>query len=42
MRDAMQRMVELDVHGLPVVDAAGDLVGVVTISDVLKTILKRQ
>ena len=39
MRDAMQRMVELDVHGLPVVTGEGDLLGVVTVSDVLKTIL---
>ncbi|WP_167757711.1 CBS domain-containing protein [Deinococcus fonticola] len=39
MRDAMQRMVELDVHGLPVVDGDGHLLGVVTISDILKIIL---
>lgn len=39
MRDAMQRMVELDVHGLPVMSSEGDLLGVVTVSDVLKTIL---
>lgn len=39
MRDAMTRMIELDVHGLPVVNDGGDLLGVITISDVLKTLL---
>lgn len=39
MRDALQKMVELDVHGLPVIDQGGQLLGVVTISDVLKGLL---
>lgn len=39
MRDAIQRMIELDVHGLPVVNGDGELLGVLTISDVLKTVL---
>lgn len=39
MRDALQKMVELDVHGLPIIDAEGQLLGVVTISDVLRSLL---
>lgn len=39
MRDALSHMVELDVHGLPIIDDDGKLLGVVTISDVLKTIV---
>lgn len=39
MRDALSQMLALDVHGLPVVDDDGRLLGVVTISDVLKTVL---
>ncbi len=39
MRDALSQMLALDVHGLPVVDGEGRLLGVVTISDVLKTVL---
>lgn len=39
MRDAMQRMLELDVHGLPIMNSEGELLGVITISDVLKTII---
>ncbi|GGM10513.1 CBS domain-containing protein [Deinococcus aerophilus] len=39
MRDALSQMLALDVHGLPVVDGEGHLLGVVTISDVLKTVL---
>lgn len=36
MRDALKKMLELDVHGLPIIDDEGRLTGVVTISDVLK------
>lgn len=39
MRDAIMRMLEADVHGLPVVSDGGHLLGVVTVSDVLKTLL---
>jgi CBS-domain-containing membrane protein len=39
MRDAVTRMLEADVHGLPVVSDGGHLLGVVTVSDVLKTLL---
>ncbi|CAM3566857.1 CBS domain-containing protein [Deinococcus frigens] len=39
MRDALSQMLALDVHGLPVVDDDGRLLGVVTVSDVLKTVL---
>lgn len=39
MRDAIERMLEADVHGLPVVSEGGRLLGVLTISDVLKTLL---
>ena len=39
MHSAMKKMLEADVHGLPVVDEDGTLLGVVTISDVLKTLL---
>ncbi|WP_291426353.1 CBS domain-containing protein [Deinococcus sp.] len=39
MRDVLQVMIELDVHGLPVVDMEGQLLGVVTISDVLRGLL---
>lgn len=42
MRDALSQMLTLDVHGLPVVDDDGQLLGVVTISDVLKTVLGQQ
>jgi CBS domain-containing protein len=41
MHDALARMLELDVHGLPVIDLDGDLLGVVTISDVLRAVLGR-
>ena len=39
MRDAVMRMLEADVHGLPVVSDGGRLLGVLTVSDVLKTLL---
>lgn len=39
MRDALTRMLDLDVHGLPVITEDGDLLGVVTISDVIRTVL---
>ena len=39
MRDAVLRMLEADVHGLPVVSDGGHLLGVVTVSDVLKTLV---
>lgn len=39
MRDALTRMLDLDVHGLPVITQDGDLLGVVTISDVIRTVL---
>ncbi|MDV6373170.1 CBS domain-containing protein [Deinococcus arenicola] len=39
MRDALTQMLALDVHGLPIVDDEGELLGVVTISDVLKTVM---
>ena len=39
MRDAVLRMLETDVHGLPVVSDGGHLLGVVTVSDVLKTLV---
>ncbi|CAM3935937.1 CBS domain-containing protein [Deinococcus marmoris] len=39
MRDALSQMLALNVHGLPIVDDDGNLLGVVTISDVLKTVL---
>lgn len=39
MHSAMKKMLEADVHGLPVVDEDGGLLGVVTISDVLKALL---
>ncbi|GBF06190.1 CBS-domain-containing protein [Deinococcus aerius] len=42
MRSAMTRMLEADVHGLPVIDGDGHLLGVVTISDVLRTLLGEQ
>ena len=35
-------MLELDVHGLPVIDLDGTLLGVVTISDVLRAMLRRE
>ncbi|SEJ22860.1 CBS domain-containing protein [Deinococcus reticulitermitis] len=37
--EVMAKMLELDVHGLPVVDSGDHVVGVVTISDVLKAVL---
>ena len=39
MRDALTRMLEADVHGLPIIDGGGELLGVITISDVLRTLL---
>ncbi|GGL92030.1 hypothetical protein GCM10010840_32740 [Deinococcus aerolatus] len=42
MRDALSQMLALDVHGLPVVDDDGHLLGLVTISDVLRTVLGQQ
>ncbi|WP_291428093.1 CBS domain-containing protein [Deinococcus sp.] len=39
MRDALTRMLETDVHGLPIIDSGGELLGVITISDVLRTLL---
>jgi CBS domain-containing protein len=39
MRDAVERMLEADVHGLPVISEGGRLLGVLTISDVLKALL---
>jgi CBS domain-containing protein len=42
MRDAIERMLEADVHGLPVISEGGRLLGIVTISDVLKTLLGEQ
>lgn len=41
MRDALVRMLEADVHGLPVISDGGRLLGVVTISDVLRALLGR-
>jgi CBS domain-containing protein len=35
-------MLEADVHGLPVISEGGRLLGIVTISDVLKTLLGEQ
>lgn len=42
LHDALTRMLELDVHGLPVIDLDGTLLGVVTISDVLRAMLRRE
>lgn len=42
MHDALTKMVELDVHGLPIIADDGKLLGLVTISDVLKTILAQK
>ena len=39
MHDALTRMLEADVHGLPVITQDGELLGVVTISDVIRTLL---
>ena len=39
LAQVMQKMVELDVHGLPVVAQGDELLGVVTVSDVLKAIV---
>ncbi|WP_293910464.1 CBS domain-containing protein [Deinococcus sp.] len=39
MRDALSKMLAADVHGLPVVSDGGKLLGVVTVSDVLRTLL---
>jgi CBS domain-containing protein len=39
MRDALSKMLSADVHGLPVVSDGGHLLGVITISDVLRTLL---
>ncbi|GAA0518105.1 CBS domain-containing protein [Deinococcus depolymerans] len=39
MHDALTRMLDLDVHGLPVITQDGELLGVVTISDVIRTLL---
>ena len=39
MRDAVMRMLGADVHSLPMVSDGGHLLGVVTVSDVLKTLL---
>lgn len=39
MHRAMERMLEADVYGLPVVSDGGRLLGVVTVSDVLRTVL---
>lgn len=39
MHDALKSMVDLNVHGLPIIADDGKLLGVVTVSDVLKTIL---
>ncbi|MEF2277504.1 CBS domain-containing protein [Deinococcus sp. YIM 134068] len=39
MHRAMERMLEADVYGLPVVSDGGRLLGVVTVSDVLTTVL---
>ncbi|UBV41836.1 CBS domain-containing protein [Deinococcus taeanensis] len=35
--DALTRMLDLDVHGSPVITKDGDLIGVVTLSDVSRT-----
>ena len=39
MHRAMERMLEADVYGLPVISDGGRLLGVVTVSDVLVTVL---
>lgn len=39
MHRAMERMLEADVYGLPVISDGGRLLGVVTVSDVLGTVL---
>lgn len=39
MRDALSRMLDVHVHGLPVISEGGRLLGVLTISDVLRTVL---
>ncbi|GAA4021930.1 hypothetical protein GCM10022631_40260 [Deinococcus rubellus] len=39
MRDALSRMLEMGIHGLPVISEGGRLLGVLTISDVLRTLL---
>lgn len=42
MHRALDRMLSLDVHGLPVIGDDGELLGVVTISDVLRTVLRQR
>lgn len=41
MEEAMQAMLSADVHGLPVMGEGGHLLGVITISDMLKAILSQ-
>lgn len=39
MHSTLVKMLEADIHGLPVVNEDGELLGVITISDVLRTLL---
>ncbi|PTA67325.1 CBS domain-containing protein [Deinococcus arcticus] len=39
MHDAVRRMLELNVRGLPIITGEGELLGVLTISDVIRTLL---
>jgi CBS domain-containing protein len=39
LAEAMQAMLSADVHGVPVVDAGHRLLGVLTLSDVLRALL---
>ena len=41
LEDAMQAMLSADVHGLPVMDEEGQLLGVITVSDILKAVGSR-
>ena len=41
IRDAAQLMIDYKVSGLPVVDANGDLIGMITESDIFRMVVKR-